>query len=205
MADQGYGQQTPSVANDDLNAVAFVVEQMMAQMSTMKLVRVTAVSGGGLAPAGTVDVLPLVSQIDGNGYGTDHGVVPGLPWSRTQGGDSAVICDPRVGDLGYVVVADRDTSRARATGAAALPGTRRRFDVADGVYAGGCLNVAPAQYLIFTSTGVRIVDRNGNSVSMGPTGMTLADLNGNSIIMGPGFVNVVTTVFQVNGVPVIVP
>lgn len=205
-ADQGYGQQTFDDSASELNAVARIVRQMIEQMSTMKLVKVVAVTGGGAGqPAGTVDVQPLVSQVDGNGYGTPHGVVPGLPWSRLQGGNSAVICDPMVGDLGYVVAADRDTSKVRASLGPALPGTRRKYDIADGVYAGGCLNSAPGQYLIFTSTGIRMVDVNGNSVSMGPTGMTLADVNGNQVIMAAGFVNIVTAVFQVNGVPVIVP
>jgi hypothetical protein len=228
--DQGYGQITPVGSNSDLNAIASIVSQMTARMETAKLVQVVKVTGGGVAPAGTVDVLPLVQQIDGNGNGTPHGVVPGLPWSRVQGGTSAVICDPVVGDVGYVVAMDRDTSVVRAQSPGSipndtkgfLPGTRRRFDIADGVYAGGCLNVAPNQYLIFTSTGVRLVDLNGNSVAMGPsgitlsdlqgnsvttgtTGMTLADLNGNEVIMASGFVNVVTASFQVNGVPVTVP
>jgi hypothetical protein len=206
MADQGYGQQDPNDGSSDLGAIAFIVRQMMAKMSTMKLVQVKAVHGGGVAAAGTVDVIPLVSQVDGNGYGTPHGTVPGLPWSRVQGGKNAVICDPQAGDIGYVVAADRDTSIVKSTQAAALPGSRRRFNIADGVYAGACLNAgAPNQYLIFTATGIQIVDLNGNSVTMGPSGMTLADLNGNQIVMAAGFVNIITTVLQVNGVAVIVP
>ncbi len=203
--DQGYGQQNPGDATSEMAAIAFIVRQMTGRMSTMKLVQVKAVSGGGLAPAGTVDVLPLVQQIDGNGYGTPHGVVHGLPWSRVQGGRNAIVCDPQVGDIGYVVAADRDSSKVKNTRAAALPGSRRRFDVSDGVYAGGCLNAAPNQYLIFTATGLRLVDANGNSISMDATGMTLADKNGNQIQMKPGIVNVVTGAFQVNGVPVTVP
>lgn len=186
-------------------AIAFIVRQKIAEISTTKLVQVQTVHGGGTAGAGTVDVLPLVQQIDGNGNGTSHGVVYGLPWSRLQGGDSAVICDPVAGDIGYVVASDRDISKVKATSAQALPGSRRQFDIADGIYAGSCLTVAPNQYLIFTATGVRLIDRNGNSVNMGPSGMSLDDVNGNHIVMGVGFVNVITASFQVNGVPVTVP
>lgn len=202
----GYGQGNPSDFNSELNVDAFIHGQLTAENDTMKLVKVTAVHGGGVAAAGTVDVQPLVSQIDGNGYGTPHGTVPGLPWSRVQGGNNAVICDPQVGDIGWVVAADRDISVVKSTQAAALPGSRRRFDISDGVYAGACLNTGvPNQYLIFTTTGVRLVDLNGNSVTMGPSGMTLADNNGNQIVMAAGFVNIITTVLQVNGVPVVVP
>lgn len=208
MAEQdfGYGHQTPNDTASDLGVIGFICRRLIGQLSTMKLVKVIAVTGGGEGqPAGTVDVQPLVNQIDGNGYGRAHGTVYGLPWSRVQGGTSAVICDPVAGDLGYVVAADRDISTVKSTRAAANPGSRRQFDIADGVYAGGCLNVAPNQYLIFTESGVRLVDLNGNSVTMSAAGVNLTDLNGNQIQMVAGFVNIQTPVFKVNGVPVTVP
>jgi len=230
MAEQnsGYGQATPNDSADEMAAAAFIVKQMIAKLGTAKLVQVKAVNGGGLEPGGTVDVLPLVQQIDGNGYGTPHGVVHGLPWSRQQGGKNAVICDPMVGDVGYVVVQDRDISTVKkqdpgaATTTGYLPATWRRFDISDGIYAGGCLNVAPDQYLIFTADGIRLVDRNGNSVEMDKTGVKIVDLSGNKfttnssgvnitdvnanqIVMAAGFVNIITPVLQVNGVPVTVP
>lgn len=211
MTDGGYGLATPGDISSDIAAAVFIARQIVNKISVAKLVQVKAVTGGGVNPAGTVDVLPLVQQIDGNGYGTPHGVVPGLPWIRVQGGKNAVICDPQVGDVGLVVFADADISvlKAQTPGFSSakgfVPSTRRRFDMADGVYVGGCLEVAPEQYLIFTATGVRLVDKNGNSVSMGPTGMTLADNNANQIIMAAGFVNIVTPVLQVNGTPVVVP
>ena len=65
----GYGQEIPNDSGSDFGAVAFVCRQLIAQISTMKLVKVVAVNGGGVNPAGTVDVQPLVSQIDGNGNG----------------------------------------------------------------------------------------------------------------------------------------
>ena len=224
MADQGYGQQTPNDASSELGAVAFIVRQMMAEMSTMKLVQVVSVTGGGEGqPAGTVVVLPLVSQIDGNGYGTPHENLPPIPWSRVQGGKNAIICDPVAGDIGYVVAADRDISKVKSTLAAALPGSRRQFDAADSVYAGGCLNVAPNQYLIFTVDGVRLVDSrnsslaftstgfaltdgvNSNSVVSSSSGMTMTFAGGNKIIMAAGFVNIVAPQLQVNGIPVTIP
>jgi hypothetical protein len=146
-----------------------------------------------------VDVMPLVSQVDGNNNTQRHGVVYGLPYFRIQGGANAVICDPVVGDIGYVVVSDRDISSvksnaAKITGSAnpsssnqVTPGSSRRNDLADGVYVGGILNATPKQYIQFTATGI-----------------TIADMNGNQIIMGPGSVNIIG-VLQSNGIPVVVP
>ncbi len=207
----GNAVTTPNESQADMSVTAAICRRLMAKMHTSKLVLVQAVHGGGVAESGTVDVLPLVQQIDGNGNGTPHGTVYGLPWSRVQGGKNAIICDPAVGDVGYVVAQDRDISKVKAQGAGLsteegyVPNTRRKFHISDGIYAGGCLCVTPEQYLIFTSTGVRLVDMSGNSVSMGPLGMTLADVNANQIVMAAGFVNIITPVLQVNGVPVIVP
>lgn len=184
----GYGQQTPYDTTDPLAEITFIVRQMISQLSTMKLVQVKAVHGGGLAPAGTVDVLPLVQQIDGNGNAQPHGIVPGLPWSRMQGGSNAIICDPVVGDIGYVIAADRDISSVKANLKQSTPGSLRRFDIADGIYVGGCLNPKPTQYIQFTVTGI-----------------VISDMNGNQIIMQAGSVNIITGVLQVNGVPVTVP
>lgn len=220
----GYGQQEPNDSSDQFAAIAFLVRQMIARLDTMKIVQVKAVHGGAgaIEAAGTVDVLPLVNQVDGSGNATPHGTVYGVPWWRLQGGSSAVVCDPEVGDIGFVSVADRDVSAVKATRKQSNPGSFRRYNVADGVYVGGCLNVAPDQYLVFTAAGARLIDRNGNSVAMSSAGMVLTDshgnvistaaggmvltdVNGNQIQMKPGIVNVVTGSFQVNGVPVVVP
>lgn len=184
----GYGQQIPTDASDDFNATAFLVSQMTGRMETMKLVQVVAVHGGAgaIAPAGTVDVLPLVNQVDGGGHATTHGTVFGIPWSRVQGGANAVVCDPVIGDVGYVVASDRDISNVKATGKRSNPGSSRRFNIADGVYAGGALNVAPDQYLVFTADGVRLVDKNGNSVAMTAAGITLTDSTGNVVSTSSG-------------------
>jgi hypothetical protein len=204
-ANFGYGQLSPYDTTDDLSRMVFIIRQIIARMETTKLVQVKAVHGGGAAPAGTVDVIPLVNMLDGNGNSFKHGTVFGLPWSRVQGGQNAIICDPQVNDIGYVVAADRDISNVKSTLARANPGSLRRFDIADGIYAGSCLSVAPNQYLIFTSTGVRLVDLNGNSITMSTSGISWTDVSGNQMITGPGFVNFVTGALQINGVPVTVP
>lgn len=170
----GYGQQTPYDSTSEFNVLSFIIKQMIAKMNTMKLVQVVAVhSNGAVAAAGTVDVMPLVNQIDGNGNSTPHGVVYGIPWWRLQGGLNAVICDPVVNDIGYVTVSDRDISSVISTKAQANPGSSRKFDLADGIYVGGCLNAVPTQYIQFTSTGIVIADGNGNQIQFGASGITL--------------------------------
>lgn len=189
----GYGQQQPSDSNSHFNAVAFLVRQMTARMMTMKLVQIVDVhSNGAVAAAGTVDVLPLVSQIDGNGNVSQQGTVFGIPWYRLQGGKNAVICDPQKGDIGYVDVSDRDISAVKTNRKASAPGSFRRFDIADGVYVGGLLNDAPDQYLVFTDTGIKLADKNGNVIEMksGSIAFTTALLTVNGrVVAGFGTVD----------------
>lgn len=186
----GAGQQTPTDSNSPFEVAEFIVKQLMAKLDVMKLGQITAVHGGAGAidKAGTVDVQLLVSQLDGAGNATPQGIVYGIPWSRMQGGKNALICDPEVGDIGYISCADRDISNVKSAvtngkSPKVNPGSYRIYSVSDGVWVGGCLNVAPEQYIVFTATGIRIVDKSGNSVAMTATGMTLTDSVGNVIKM----------------------
>lgn len=155
----GYnGFQDGNSGASDFNVISFIVKQMMAGMNTSIPVKVVAVSNsGGLTPAGTVDVVPLVNQVDGSGNATPHGTIFGLPYSRMHGGTNAIIMDPNVGDIGIVVFASRDISSVKAGKAQANPGSGRRFDHADGMYVGGVLNGTPSQYVQFNASGINLV------------------------------------------------
>src|SRR3954470_11838233 len=94
----GYqGAQNPSSATSEYNTHAFVIRQILSQISTATLVQIKAVTNaGGIAPVGFVDVLPLVNQIDGGNGAMPHGVVHNVPYFRLQGGANAIILDPQV-------------------------------------------------------------------------------------------------------------
>jgi hypothetical protein len=178
----GYGQVGPDDGASDLNAIARVVKQIIARMDIMKLVKVVAVHPGTGSPASpaTVDVLPLVSQIDGNGYAVAHGTIFGLQCWRFQFGPWAIIADPAVGDVGYVICADRDSSTvAKNLGQSVTPGSRRRYNVADGVYVGGCLNAVPAATIWLKSDGtLAFADKPGNVLQTSATGIAVTTAAG---------------------------
>jgi Phage protein Gp138 N-terminal domain len=157
----GYGQLDPSRdMNSDHNALMFHIRQELSRINVMKVVQVEAVDTG----LQTVDVLPLVSQIDGQGNVTPHGTVHGLPYFRLQAGQFAVICDPQVGDMGLAICSDRDISGVKSNKAQSPPTCFRSYDIADGVYIGGILNGAPTQYIQFTQLGIKLV---GNVIIQG--------------------------------------
>ena len=147
----GYGQFTPGTDQAEFNALSFLIQQALLKMQTVTLVRVVAVHGGGVVPAGTVDVQPMVNQMTGNRVAVSHGTIYGVPFFRVQGGVGAIICDPVAGDIGLCAFASRDISAVKSTKAPANPGSQRTFDWADGLYLGGFLNVAPTAYLEFNT------------------------------------------------------
>jgi phage baseplate assembly protein gpV len=157
--EQGYrGSADATSGGSDFNAQTFLIWQVLAGISTAKLVKVINVTNsGGLAPVGFVDVQPLVNQLDGYGLAVEHGTVYNLPYFRLQGGTNAVILDPQVGDIGAAIICDRDISAVKSTKAQANPGSKRKFDAADGLYLGGYLNGVPQQYVQFSSAGIAIV------------------------------------------------
>lgn len=184
MSDSGLpGYQGLTDDTSEFNIVSFIVQQALARVRTVQLVKVLAVSSGDTGPVGTVDVQIMVNQLDAQGNSTQHGTIHTIPAWRLQGGGNAVVCDPVVGDIGWAGFCDRDISVVKKTKAVGNPGSWRQFDVADGVYIGGFLNGAPTQYWRFSSAGIDARDGNGNTIVMDSSGVkvngVLFDRSGN--------------------------
>lgn len=153
MADGYNGFQRPGSASSEFNALAFLVQSMMNGMATATLVRVMGVTNSGaIAGSGFVDIQPLVNQVDGVGVAVPHGTVYRCPYMRAQGGTNAIILDPKVGDTGIAVFADRDISSATANKAPANPGSSRRFDMADGLYLYSIVTGTPTNFIQINDT-----------------------------------------------------
>lgn len=165
--DFGYGQQDPTDSANEQNVLIFTIKQVLNRVSTAKPVKVTGVSSDGK----TVDVQPMVNQVDGAGNATPHGTVYGVPVVSLQGGKNSIIMKPKAGDMGLMICSDRDISSVKANKDVANPGSFRKYDAADGIYIGGILATEdPEQSIEFTDTGLKIADKNGNKLESSPTG-----------------------------------
>lgn len=163
------GQQNLSTNNSAVNALQFFVRQMLNGINTAEPVTVTAVSnGGGLAPAGTVSVRPLVNLVDGEGEAHGQSELFELPYLRIQGGENAIVCDPRPGDMGLAVYAMRDTETVKGTRGAepGNPGSARAYSKSDGFYLGGFLNQLPRRYLMVDDEGLTLDDGEGGKIEL---------------------------------------
>lgn len=166
---QGHqGFQNPQSGANEFNAMTFLVKQILSTMHTATLVQVMQVTNiGTVAPVGTVDVQPLVNQLDGFGNAVPHGRLYKLPYSRVQGGSNAVILDPQVGDIGIAVFAERDISNIEATKKQGNPGSARKFDMADGVYVATLWAQTPTRYIQFSGSGLNITAPDAITLTVG--------------------------------------
>lgn len=182
------------------NALTFMMRQMMAGNAHVAMVLVKAVTASQTAGAPpTVDVQPMVAQVDQTGTATPHGIIRNVPVSRLQAGATAIVIDPQVGDIGVAVCADRDISSAIANQAPSNPGSFRRFDWADAIYLFGIASTAPTMCSIaVNASGVTISGDNGNlyvtgnlGSANGVTGM-FTTLTGQTVTVTNG---VITNIF----------
>lgn len=155
------GLLQPQQARGEYNNIVFAIRQMIAKIQTATLVQVVSCTNdGSVSAVGSVDVLILVNQINGNGQGIPEGQLVNLPYMRMQGGANAVILDPQPGDIGIAIFASRDISSVIATKKQANPATFRMHDFSDGLYLGGVLNGVPSQFVQFNSSGMTLVSPN---------------------------------------------
>ncbi|WP_050578462.1 Gp138 family membrane-puncturing spike protein [Rhizobium leguminosarum] len=202
MTEGYFGQRGITDSTSETNAIQFLIRQAMGEVRTGIPVKIIAVHGGGVGAAPTVDVQPVVTQIDGQGNQTPHGIIYGIPVSRSQGGAAGIIMDPVVGDVGHMVISDRDTSALRSNkGDQSNPGSFRMHDPADGVYHGAMLNpVTPNRYINMNGPGITLADEFGNTIITGAAGIlingVLIDRTGkvtapSDVIANPGNISLV--------------
>lgn len=178
---QGYpGWQDAFAKSKAFNALTFMIRQAMAEASHVALVvvkKVTANQTDGAPPL--VDVQPMVHQIDQIGTAQPHATITNIPTFRVQAGNSAFICDPKVGDIGAVIVADRDSKSAIKNQAPANPGSFRRFDWSDSMYLGGFGSIDPTTFVkLDDDDGITIQVAAGNPLTINADTINIADSSG---------------------------
>lgn len=131
----------------ELNRTEFIVRQVLNRMATATLVQVVAVD------TDTVDIRPMIAQIDGAGNAIAHGTIHNVPVFTLRAGNSAVIATPVVGDIGLAIFCHNDISSAKKNKKPSNPGSRRRFDWADALYLGGFFGAAPTSFVKFEPGG----------------------------------------------------
>ena len=141
--------------SNPLNSMEFFIRSLISQVvSTSLPVVVTAVERKGEdAGAGYVTVKPLLQPRNNSGDGLEVTTIPKLPYFRLQHGKAAIICDPKVGDIGLAVVAKHDISNINGSTTPKVPATYRKFDPSDSFYIGGFWGKAPEVFIHLEDEG----------------------------------------------------
>lgn len=162
------GQQDFTTDASQYNATDFQMQQALRKINTAEPVRVVSVQPGAVGPVGIVSVQPLVNLVTGTGDGMAQSTLYQLPYLRIQGGENAVIVDPKPGDMGLAVYAMRDTEGVKANrdGNPANPGSARTYSKGDGFYLGGFLNGQPKRYVMVDDTGITLDDGQGGKLEL---------------------------------------
>lgn len=162
------GQQDFTTDASQYNATDFQIQQALRKINTAEPVRVVSVQPGAVGPVGMVSVQPVVNLVTGAGDGMEQSELFQLPYLRIQGGENAVIVDPKPGDIGLAVYAMRDTETVKANrdGKAANPGSARMYSKGDGFYLGGFLNGQPKRYVMVDDTGITLDDGQGGKLEL---------------------------------------
>lgn len=177
MADQNVvqGQMNPNTAGSPYNSLQFIINQAIRhKVHTAVVVKVIKRTGQ------YVDVLPLVTQIDGFGNAIAPTTLFHLPYMRYHAGIAAVILDPVPGDIGLAVFAQTDCSNVKqGTSEPQQPASFRENSMSNGFYIGGFLNVAPTTFVELKQSGEIVITA--------PSGLTVngdISVNGSQTLTG---------------------
>ncbi len=119
-------------SNNDTNAMAFFFEQRLKNLHTALPVRVVEVfpqkpgeEKQGTYGVGFVNVSLEIDQVDNEDKIINPHPAYNLPYSRIQGGECALVIDPKPGDIGWAIFCERDISKFKRTRTRSLPDSLR--------------------------------------------------------------------------------
>lgn len=152
------GLQKPNTASSVYNAMDFIIKRAISEkVNTAIICKVVNRSGQ------YVDVLPLVTPVNGFGETVEPTTLFHLPYMRYQAGTAGIILDPVAGDIGLAVFAQKDCSNVvQGTTEPQQPGSFRGNSMANGFYVGGFLNQNPTTIIELKQDGSIFINATGN-------------------------------------------
>ncbi|MXF49852.1 hypothetical protein GR294_25570 [Raoultella sp. Lac2] len=144
--------QSPESVSCQGNAVVSIIGSILSGLAFIDIVLVKAVEGD------TLTILPLVNDVNVAGGSISNNEIYQIPFLRLQAGNSAVKMTPRAGDIGLIVICDKDTTNVRKSKRGGPAPTQRRHSYSDAVYitAIASLNGEPTEFAEFTGSGITI-------------------------------------------------
>jgi hypothetical protein len=180
MSVQGIGSQNANTALSFINELDFFVDGKILEINTIKICQVTKVNGD------TVNVKPLVLNLDGDKKPIEATELKELPFIRQQGGTSGFVIEYNVGDIVLVGFCDRDPQGVIRSKKETAPATYCPFPLSGGIVLGAVLFAAAQVYLKTTD---KVYCVGSFDVSLDANIQGDLTVGGNSTITGNNTVN----------------
>ena len=181
MSVQGVGSQTENTALSFINELDFFVDGKILEINTIKICQITKVNGD------TVNVKPLVLNLDGDKKPIEATELKELPFIRQQGGASGFVIEYNVGDIVLVGFCDRDPQGVIRSKKETAPATYCPFPLSGGIVLGAVLFNVPEVYVKTTDkvycVGDLDVSKNAN-IQKNLTVEQNCEITGNCTISG---------------------
>lgn len=172
----------PWHSSSEANSLSYALQRLLSGYSHAELVQVNTVD------AGLCTVTPMVIGSNADGTIVTQQKIYGVPYFRLQMGNSAVIMDPKEGDIGLMIICDDDITNVKANKKASVASHGLRNGRSNGIYLGGIqlLNDNPTEYIKFTGSGIEVAGDikqvSGNITTTGKVTAT-GEVTGNGVAL----------------------
>lgn len=207
MSEAKKGFLDESTNSNDFNKLSFIIRQtVLGLVDTCFVGIVKAVNEDN-----TVDVLPIVNGVDGNGKSVERSIVFNLPYLRHQGGVCKVDIMPAIGDIGLVCLTKEDSSSAIEQKSNTVPPTDKKYNKSNGIYiasiASTCEEAKHSLTIreegITIDTAAKIVISCGEDATVNVGGNLTASITGDMSANVTGILNVSSANAEVNASSVV--
>lgn len=140
----------PSDFTDSINALLYLINNEMAKIKTTLVVRVVNVN------VDTIDVVPVVMDVNASGEPIPVGIVYNIKYIMWQFGTNAIKATPKIGDIGLMLVCKNDSSKSSLM--KGVVDSKREYCLRDGIYLGGLFgfNAPATKFIQFDENGMTI-------------------------------------------------
>ena len=135
---------------DEYNGLIYIINSIISnRVRGAEIVQVIANNGDG-----TIDVLPVIKNVDANETAIEETPIFGVKYIEWQYGINGFQAEPAVGDVGLLIVCTKDTKNIRA----GIVGDLGTFELESGIYLGGLkgFNQPPTQFIKMDENGIEI-------------------------------------------------
>lgn len=130
MAVSKKGFMEENTNTNDYNKLQFIIRQSVLGLIDTCFVGIVQTVNENF----TVDVLPIVNGVDGDGNSVERSVVYNIPYLRYQGGECSVDIIPSVGDIGLICITKEDSSSAIESKSSSVPPSDKKYNKSNGLY-----------------------------------------------------------------------